>query len=269
MTRERSPNYPGANLRVAIEDAKAIYKKEGRTAFPMEIAAKALGYSSLNGTARVRLAALRQYGLMEQKKGEANGRLTNEALTFALRNEEAREYQQALQKAALEPPLFAELSETHLGASDEALRHHLIVMKDFTHEGAKRCIEVFRETMQLANLANPANISGHEEGNIPFERDGEMDANAQPKYEKIRENERDDTQTVKYQLSKTLTAEVILRGAEIKPKDVRMLRAYLVLMEHALQEHEDKSASAENGRTLMLEVPELFEAEIVGELQRR
>ena len=46
----------------------------------MEAAAKAIGFGSLNGAARVRVAALRQYGLIETRKG-SEAKITDRGLT--------------------------------------------------------------------------------------------------------------------------------------------------------------------------------------------
>lgn len=247
MGKKRSPNYPGTPLRAAIEDAATIYNREGRSTFPAEIAAKALGHTALSGTARSRLAALRQYGLIDQKKG-GEAKLSDRALTLILRGEESAEYRQALKEAALESSLFQELQQTKSMASDEALKHHLVMVKDFTDDGASRCIDVFRATMRLANLANFDSISGHEEYKIPIEQEREMDSYPQTKQEGARDTEcEDDPQAVRYRwpLSRTVTAEVVLTGAEIRPKDLKMLRQYLSLAERALQDHDDEQEPVE------------------------
>ena len=161
MVRQRSPNYPGIDLEEALGVISTIYQKEGRAPFSLEVAATGLGYKSLSGPVRVKLAALRQYGLIDQqRRGEF--KLTPRALTLILRNAASREYQQALREAAVEPALFNELGETRRSSSAESLRHHLIVDRNFTDDGAKRFIEVFKSTIQLANLEESGNISGYE-----------------------------------------------------------------------------------------------------------
>jgi hypothetical protein len=48
---------------------------------------------------------------------------------------------------------------THAEASDESLRHHLVVDRRFTDDGAKRFIEAFRSTLALANIGTAGIMS--------------------------------------------------------------------------------------------------------------
>ncbi len=60
----------------------------------------------------------------------------------------------ALQEAALRPEIFKQLSETHLRASDDALRSHLITKMGFSVTGAKTLTDAFRDTMGFAKLGD-------------------------------------------------------------------------------------------------------------------
>ena len=162
VTRQRSPNYPGIDLEAAIRALHDLYRKVGRGQFSVADAAASWNYNSPSGPARSRLAALRQYGLLEGKKGE-NPRLSRLGLTFVLRNQASKEYRDALQTAAIEPPLFNELQQSRRGVADGALREYLILDRNFTDDGAGRFIEVYRATMRLANLITDDIISGLEE----------------------------------------------------------------------------------------------------------
>ena len=88
VTRQRSPNYPGVDLGSAIESSQTLYQRVQRGEFTITDAAKAWGYNSVSGPVRVRLAALRQYDLIDGKKGD-NPRLSRKALTFVLRDAHA------------------------------------------------------------------------------------------------------------------------------------------------------------------------------------
>ena len=151
VTRQRSPNYPGINLEAAIASVDVLYGRFGRGQFTANDAAEAWGYRGPSGPVRVRLAALRQYGLLDGQRGE-NPKLSRRALTFALRNPASREYKDALQEAALSPTLFREIRDTKPDASDGVLREYLVGDRNFTDDGAGRSIAVFRTTMELAGL---------------------------------------------------------------------------------------------------------------------
>lgn len=151
MPGHRSPNYPGVDLETGIEAVTALYSKVRKGEFTPADATEAWGYSSASGPVRVRLAALRQFGMLAGKRGE-NPTLSRLALTFVIRNKSSREYQEALRQAAMNPSLFAKAREAKPNASDSALRAWLLMDENFSDEGAGRFVEVFRSTMRLAGL---------------------------------------------------------------------------------------------------------------------
>ena len=158
VSRQRSPNYPGVNLEEAIGFARDLYAAVGRAQFNANDAAPTWGYKGPSGPVRVRLAAFRQYGMLDGARGE-NPKLSRRALTFVLRNQASREYKSALQEAALTPALFRELQDAKPNANDGVLREYLIIDKNFTDDGAERAIAVYRATMLLASLDRDELIS--------------------------------------------------------------------------------------------------------------
>ena len=158
MLRQRSPNFPGVDLAEAVTLVRKLYERERRAPFPAESAAAAWEYKGPSGPARVRIGALRQYGLIT-KEG-TDSKLTDRAITLILRNSANQQHHDALRAAALAPALFREIQETRANASDETLKHHLIVEKSFTPEGADRCIKAFRGTINTAGLTEHGTLSG-------------------------------------------------------------------------------------------------------------
>src|SRR5260221_5821337 len=118
MNRERSPNYPGFPLEDAIKNVQALFKVASRTAVAPIVAVKAWGYTGLNGVSRVRLAALRYYGLIEIEKS-GNIKLSRRGLTVSMRSPDSPEYGAAIKEAALAPIIFQELYESQRGVADE------------------------------------------------------------------------------------------------------------------------------------------------------
>ena len=135
-----------------------LYNKVRRGEFTPADATEAWGYNSGSGPVRMKMAALRQFGLLEGKRGD-NRKLSRAALIFVIRNQSSREYQEALRVAAVHPPLFAKARETKPNASDNALRQWLLMDENFSDEGASRFVEVFRSTMTLAGLDDSSPIS--------------------------------------------------------------------------------------------------------------
>ena len=154
--KPKSPNYPGLDLGTAIDLAKQLYSSGiGRGEFTPVDAAQAWNYNSVSGPVKVRIGALRQYGLIEGKRGgqyAENPKLTRLALTLVMRPEGSREYRDSLREAALTPSLFSELYESHRNAADGALRVYLVIDKNFTDDGAQRCIEAYKGTLRLVGL---------------------------------------------------------------------------------------------------------------------
>src|SRR2546422_815009 len=123
MAKMRSPNYPATGLGEAIDLAGQVWKKEQRTSVPPEVIAAAWGYRGLSGQPRIKMAALKKYGLLEQTKD--GWRLSERALQILHHPQDSPEYREAVQAAAKGPELFQELYASHGKASDDALRAYL------------------------------------------------------------------------------------------------------------------------------------------------
>ena len=174
VTRPKSPNYPGVDLGTAIDLVGQLYRGGvGRGEFTAMDAAKAWNYNSPSGPVRVRIGALRQYGLIEGKRGPRaeKPRLTRRALTFVIRPQGSREYQDALRETALIPPLFSELNQSHPNATDGVLEGILVMDKNFTDDGAQRCIAAYRSTLRLAGLDEAGTMSGLNDDESPDENE--------------------------------------------------------------------------------------------------
>lgn len=151
MARHRSPNYPAHGLSEAVEFARQIYAKEKRTLAPGEIVAKALGYSSLSGNARVKIATLKKYGLLEGD--ESKGLRISDLAMLLLYPDSSLQEADARKTAALTPALFKTLFEEKAEASDDAIANFLISRMDFSPIGARQALEAFRDTMTFAGLS--------------------------------------------------------------------------------------------------------------------
>jgi hypothetical protein len=154
LAKERSPNYPAFGLEGAVQSTKALWDKERRTPVSVEVAAKAMGYSSpsgkLSGSALTRIASVRQYGLIE-KAGTGKVRVAEAALNFWLHKPTEPEFQKAAREAALRPPLFQMIHSQYPEGSNDAINAYL-VKSGFSPEGSARVIKAYRETEAFANL---------------------------------------------------------------------------------------------------------------------
>lgn len=225
MAKNRSPNYPSLALPQALSYAKALWGKEQRTSIPPAVLAKHMGYSSLSGPARTRIAALKQYGLIDE--GSDGLHLSDLALQIVHQPEGSPERDEAIRLAALKPDLFRELWESHKTASDDALRAYLLTRKKFTEDGAKQVIKAFRQTVELANLDDSSYTA-------PLITKG-SEAISSPVNTPSAVSRQGTMPTFSWPLSGSVVAEVRFTGNErIKPDHIEMLRQYLGIAEKAL-----------------------------------
>jgi hypothetical protein len=168
MATHRSPNYPAHGLSEAVSMVREIYAKEKRSQSPGEIIAKALGYSSLSGNARVKIASLKKYGLLDGD--ERQGMRVSDLAMQLLYPSNSLEQHDAMKTAALNPTLFRTLSEEKMGASDEAMTNYLVSKLDFSPSGAKQAVEAFRDTMKVSGLEtfgyNESEMTGRVEAQL-------------------------------------------------------------------------------------------------------
>ena len=110
----RSPNYPAIGLKDAIAEVQKLWKAEKKTVVSGDVAAKALGYKGLSGPPRVKLAALKKFGLVDD--GPQGMAVSDSAVRILHQPEDSEDRLKALRDAALRPGLFKELLKTHASA---------------------------------------------------------------------------------------------------------------------------------------------------------
>jgi hypothetical protein len=150
MSRIRSPNYPQIPILDAIEDARTLHQKEGQNFMPRDVAAKLLGYSSVNGASEKKTSALNAYGLIERN---SDREIKVSALAVRiLFPHDAHERNEALAEAAMSPNLFREIREKWptMNPSDENLKSYL-VRRGFNQNAVDQVISVFRAAMEVAD----------------------------------------------------------------------------------------------------------------------
>lgn len=148
MTKQRSPNFPQYSLPVAIEKIRAVYNSLHTAKADILRVAETLGYTSLSGTSRRAVSALRQYGLLGGS-GESL-QVTNTAVTILERQPGHPDRNIALQKAASSPALFHEIEEAFGWEMPniEDLRIFL-VNKGFSRTATNEVIDTYRDTLNL------------------------------------------------------------------------------------------------------------------------
>jgi hypothetical protein len=231
-TRERSPNYPGIGLPSAVDLVKKLFKEHRRSTVLMEEVATAWGHDSLSGPARVRLAALRQYGLIDTQAGN-KVRVSDLGLTVCVPPSQSA-YEEALREAALSPQLFLELWSTMRDASDGTIRHHLMRNRRFSLDGATRVIKSYRATIKLVNLPDES-----------YDNETEVDVGQDAAMQLTERHEQAPPMPqpaeplgarFRYGLSTGVVAELTFTGSAFTARDLQLLRKYLELQEEGLKD---------------------------------
>lgn len=157
--RVRSPNYPAISLPDAINKVTALYRSVHTHAAPRVVAAKGMGYNSLNGASATAISALHKYGLLERSGDEV--KVSERALSI-LHPHTPQEKADALRAAAGEPVLFAELAERFTGAmpNEELLRNYLL-RKGFAPGAVGQVIAAYRDTSEMVEREGQGYDSAH------------------------------------------------------------------------------------------------------------
>jgi hypothetical protein len=150
--KDRSPNYPSISLEAAYDAVQKLHESDGTSPVPQEALIQNLGHKMMSGPARSKIAAVRQYGLIESAGG-GKIRVSDRALPLFYHQPQEREFRATLKDLALMPPLFGQLYGQYAQASENTLRLHLVRERKFSPEGAKRLARVFKDTLTFAKLS--------------------------------------------------------------------------------------------------------------------
>ncbi len=177
--RGRSPSYPGIDLKEAVDKARILYNKEGRNAAPVETILAHWGYKRDSGPGYTALAAVKKFGLLNDEGSgpRRKARLSDKALRILLdQRDDSRERLQALQSAALAPPIHADLWRKYEAAlpSEATLKYELQMDRNFTERGADEFIPQYKRTIEFAQLTDHDKLSGEIEDKPLQESEGFM-----------------------------------------------------------------------------------------------
>lgn len=171
--KERSPSFPFIPLKRAVERAQAFWEKHRREPARIQAVAPTWDYGLKSSGLIQTIAALKQYGLLEDLGGgeDRKVQLTDLARRILLdQRPGARE--DALREAAKRPRLIAEYLPKWLDhrPSDGHCISELHLDRGFTQDAAKLFLRVFDETVSYASLSNYDNMSANlavtEEGDV-------------------------------------------------------------------------------------------------------
>lgn len=177
--RQRSPSYPGIDLKNAIERARTIMNKEGRNLAPPETILKHWNYTPKSSSGLIALAALIKFNLLEDQGTGNKRRVKLSDLAWKILIDERKvssERDKAIKEAAISPKIHKKLLAEYKERlpSDENLKYKLRSDERFTDKAAKDFIKQFKQTISFANLFESDIISGQEEDKIQSKMENEM-----------------------------------------------------------------------------------------------
>jgi hypothetical protein len=160
QTRMRSPNFPLIGLRKAVKRLDEMHGKYKRMLVPVGLVHALWGYKANSGIGNQVVAALKSFGLIDVE-GEATARkvqVSEDGYRIALQH---RERGELLQKAALKPPIYAELWNKYKDGdfpNADIIKHYLLFDRaevKFNPDVVDGFIEEFLDTLTFFG-----NISG-------------------------------------------------------------------------------------------------------------
>ena len=247
--RGRSPSYPGIALEKAIGRAEVLRKAERSNFAPIDAILNHWGFKPRSGLGLVNLAALVKFGLLEDAGSGNNrqARLTELASAILLSQHDSPEHLDAVRKAALNPPIHAELWEQYGQEMPSSMSMKLqLIRQGFMDNAASDLVQEYIETIHFAKLLESDIISGSKPDKpSPIEDEVTLKVGEQSQ---LNENELlppppvNDAQVERYRwrLSRNVVADLSLTGKSISAGDLEMLRKYLQLAKDALDEESNE-----------------------------
>ncbi|HUI92692.1 MAG TPA: hypothetical protein VLX68_10635 [Chitinivibrionales bacterium] len=154
---DRSPSYPGIDLKTALERARELYEKDRQNWANIEVVVGHWGYKNAKvGPAMVTIAAMKKFGILETQglSDKKEARLTKDAIEFLIDNRaESPERDELIKKLALTPEIHSSLWKEYNGhlPSNENLKYNLR-KKGFSETGADEFIKEFRSTIAHSGI---------------------------------------------------------------------------------------------------------------------
>lgn len=162
--KDRSPSFPFIPLGRAIERARAFEEKHKKEPTRVVTAAATWGYGAKSSGLLQTIAALKQFGLMEDSGSAAERKLQlTDMARRILFDTRPGVREQAIKEAATKPRLIAEYAPRRLtGVSDDHLISELTLDRKFNNDASRAFIKVLDDTIRFANLKEGDSVSDTE-----------------------------------------------------------------------------------------------------------
>ena len=244
--QHRSPSYPFISLERAISRAREFYAAERRHAARVPVAVAHWNFAEKSSGGLQTIAALKQYGLMEESGGgdERTVRLSDLALRILLDDTpNSQERQTAIRDAALRPKLFAEMY-AKWGAelpSEASMATYLRLDRGFNDNSVRQVIKNYRDTIRFAASSGSATLADEEPEEVPDTEESPQPAmffaTTKPKPRPVVASD-DGTERVRVALKGGRLARLLFTGDLPTQQDIDTLIEVLRLQRNAFPTEE-------------------------------
>ncbi len=148
--RERSTAYPACSLETSLNDIMNLKERLGKGPYSREEAAKALGYSGINGISAGRIAACVHYGLLA-RSGSAYGisDLANRIISPTSEDER----RSAIMEAFRAPALYNKLIQAYMGSALPTMLPNILARNyGIADKAASSAAQTFKESAEYAGM---------------------------------------------------------------------------------------------------------------------
>lgn len=157
--QERSPSFPFISLKKAVERAETLYANHKREAARLVTVAITWGYGAKSSGLLQTVAALKQFGLVEDLgSGEDRKIQITDLARRILADSRPGARENAIKEAAVSPKVIAEYLPKWVPErpSDAHCISELHLDRGFTADSARAFLRIFDETVAYANLDDDA-----------------------------------------------------------------------------------------------------------------
>lgn len=157
--KERSPNFPFVSLKKAVERAEALHTNHKKEAARLVAIAPSWGYGSKSSGLMQTVAALKQFGLVEDSgSGDDRKVQVSDLARRIIVDQRPGMREEAIKEAAQKPRLIAEYVEKWVPdrPSDAHCISELELDRGFSAEAARAFLRIFDETVVFASLDDEA-----------------------------------------------------------------------------------------------------------------
>ncbi len=174
--KDRSPSYPFISLKKAVERAQALYDSHRKEVTRLSVLASTWTYSPSSSGLQQTVAAMKQYGLLEDSGTGSDRKVQISDLARRILSDlRPGVKEQAIKEAAKRPRLIAEYLGSWLPdrPSDAHCVSELVFDRGFNEPAAKGFLRVFDETVAFAGLREDEKGSDVDPASDPVDSGGE------------------------------------------------------------------------------------------------